>query len=135
MILEAYYEPQFSSSSHGFRPNRGCHTALSEGYHQWVGTTYFVEGDIAACFDSLDHTVMMSILREKIQDGRFLRLIETLLAAGYLEDWRYHQTLSGCPQGGLCKALHNEPYAKQVTMQRDVRKTVIFGHFQLNSFA
>jgi group II intron reverse transcriptase/maturase len=101
MILEAYYEPQFSSHSHGFRPGKGCHTALSESYHQWIGTTYFVEGDIAACFDSLDHTVMMNTLREKIQDNRFLRLIETLLAAGYLEDWRYHQTLSGCPQGSI----------------------------------
>ena len=101
LILSAYYEPQFSSHSHGFRPNRGCHTALSESYHQWVGTTYFVEGDIATCFDSLDHTVMMNTLRENIHDGRFLRLIETLLAAGYLEDWRYHQTLSGCPQGSI----------------------------------
>ncbi len=83
----------------------------------------------------LDHEVLLSILRDKVQDGRFLRLIETLLQAGYLEDWRYHATLSGCPQGGLCKALHNPPYAKQVTMQRDVRKPGIFGHFQLNSFA
>jgi group II intron reverse transcriptase/maturase len=101
LILSAYFEPQFSDHSHGFRPERGCHTALSEIYHQWVGTTYFVEGDIEACFDSLDHMVMMNILREKIHDGRFLRLIETLLAAGYLEDWRYHQTLSGCPQGSI----------------------------------
>ncbi len=82
LILSAYFEPQFSPHSHGFRPNRGCHTALSESYHQWVGTTYFVEGDIATCFDSLDHTVMMNTLRENIHDGRFLRLIETLLAAG-----------------------------------------------------
>jgi group II intron reverse transcriptase/maturase len=101
LILSAYFEPQFSDHSHGFRPDRGCHTALSEIYHQWVGTTYFVEGDIQACFDSLDHTVMMSTLREKIYDGRFLRLIETLLAAGYLEEWRYHTTLSGCPQGSI----------------------------------
>src|SRR6266851_2913462 len=60
LILSAYFEPQFSDHSHGFRPNRGCHTALSEIYHQGVGTTYFVEGDIQACFDSLDHTVMMN---------------------------------------------------------------------------
>src|SRR6266851_3326549 len=114
LILWAYYEPQFSSHSHGFRPDRGCHTALSEGYHQWVGTTYFVEGDIAACFDSLDHTVMMSILRKKIQDGRFLRLIETLLAAGYLEDWRYHQTLSGCPQGSILSPVLANVYLDQL---------------------
>ena len=114
MILEAYYEPQFSSHSHGFRPDRGCHTALSESYHQWVGTTYFVEGDIAACFDSLDHTVMMTILREKIHDGRFLRLIETHLAAGYLEDWRYHQTLSGCPQGSILSPVLANVYLNKL---------------------
>jgi retron-type reverse transcriptase len=51
LILSAYYEPQFSPSSHGFRPGRGCHTALSEIYHKWVGTKWMVEGDIAGCFD------------------------------------------------------------------------------------
>ncbi len=43
LLLEAFYEPQFNRHSHGFRPNRGCHTALSEIYHQWIGTTWFVE--------------------------------------------------------------------------------------------
>src|SRR4051795_4189265 len=101
LILEAYYEPQFSAHSHGFRPGRGCHTALQEIYHQWHGTVWFIEGDIADCFGSLDHSIMRSILAEKIHDGRFLRLIDGLLRAGYLEDWRYHHTLSGCPQGGV----------------------------------
>jgi retron-type reverse transcriptase len=50
-LLEAYYEPQFSPCSHGFRPGRGCHTALSEMYYKWIGTKWFVEGDIAHCFD------------------------------------------------------------------------------------
>ncbi len=101
LLLEAYYEPQFSRSSHGFRPQRGCHTALSDIYDTWTGTTWFIEGDIAQCYDSLDHEVLLSILRDKLHDGRFLRLIETLLQAGYLEDWRYHATLSGCPQGSI----------------------------------
>ena len=83
LLLEAYYEPQFSCSSHGFRPQRGCHTALSDIYDTWTGTTWFIEGDIAQYFDSLDHQVLLSILREKLHDGRFLRLIETLLQAGY----------------------------------------------------
>jgi len=101
MILEAYFEPQFSPSSHGFRPGRGCHTALQEIKRTWLGTTWFVEGDIAACFDSLDHSVMLSILGEKIHDGRFLRLMKGLFEAGYLEEWTYHATLSGTPQGGV----------------------------------
>src|SRR5712691_5503911 len=91
-LLEAYYEPQFSGRSHGFRPDRGCHTALREIYYNWRGTTWFIEGDIRGCLDNLDHEVLMSILRESILDQRLLRLIENLLKAGYLEDWRYHAT-------------------------------------------
>ena len=105
LILSAYYEPQFSPSSHGFRPGRGCHTALWEIYHKWVGTKWMVEGDIAQCFDALDHSVLLSILSENIHDGRFLRLIEGLLKAGYLEEWRSHATYSGSPQGGILSPL------------------------------
>ena len=100
-LLEAYYEPQFSDRSHGFGSNRGCHSALREIYYNWRGTVWFIEGDIRGCFDNLDHQVLMSILREHILDQRFLRLIENLLKAGYLEEWRYHATPSGSPQGGI----------------------------------
>jgi group II intron reverse transcriptase/maturase len=110
LILEAYYEPQFSQFSHGFRPNRGCGTALSEIYHRWHGTAWFIEGDIHACFDSLDHEVMLSILGEKIHDNRFLRLVKNLLEAGYLEDWRYNATLSGAPQGGIISPILSNIY-------------------------
>ncbi len=101
MILNAYYEPQFSDHSHGFRPERGCHTALREIYHNWQGTTWFIEGDISQCFDSLDHELLISTLSERIHDGRFINLIRELLKAGYLEDWTFNQTLSGTPQGGI----------------------------------
>jgi len=103
-ILEAYFKPQFSHSSHGFRPKRGCHTALHE-IQKWDGTTWFIEGDIKGCFDNIDHEILLSILREKIHDNRFIRLIENLLKAGYLEEWKYHKTLSGTPQGGICSPL------------------------------
>ncbi len=105
LLLEAYYEPQFRPSSHGFRPNRGCHTALSEIYHRWVGAKWFVEGDISRCFDTLDHTVLIAILREKLHDNRFMRLIANLLRAGYLEEWRYHATRSGSPQGAVLSPI------------------------------
>ena len=105
MLLEAYFEPQFSDHSHGFRPARGCHTALREIYFNWKGTVWFIEGDIRGCFDNIDHSVLMSILREKILDNRFLRLIENLLKAGYLEDWTYHATFSGSPQGGIVSPI------------------------------
>ncbi len=71
LILEAYYEPRFSGRSHGFRPGRGCHTALTEVQRTWKGTAWFIEGDISDCFGSLDHEVLLSILSEKIHDGRF----------------------------------------------------------------
>src|SRR5258708_7587752 len=109
LLLEAYYEPQFSGRSHGFRPARGCHTALSEVVEVWKGTHWFIEGDISDCFGSLDHEIMIKILAEKIHDGRFLRLIGHMLKAGYLEDWRSHATLRGSPPGGLPSPLlsHN----------------------------
>src|SRR6266436_2069589 len=104
-ILEAYYEPQFSDHSHGFRPGRGCHTALQHIQIAWKGTKWFIEGDIKGCFDNIDHQVLLSILREKIHDHRFLTLIENLLKAGYLEDWRYGTTPSGAPQGGIVSPI------------------------------
>lgn len=110
LILEAYYEPQFSGRSHGFRRKRGCHTALREIESTWTGTVWLVEGDISDCFGSLDHQVMSSILAEKIQDQRFLRLIRNMLKAGYLEDWEYHETLSGCPQGGVISPVLSNIY-------------------------
>ena len=100
-ILEAYYEPQFSPTSHGFRPGRGCHTALKEIFHTWTGSRWFIEGDIKGCFDNIDHAILLSILRETIHDNRFLILVENLLRAGYLEQWDYRPTLSGTPQGGI----------------------------------
>jgi group II intron reverse transcriptase/maturase len=109
-ILEAYYEPQFSQHSHGFRPGRGCHTALEEITRRWRGVKWYVEGDISRCFDSLDHQVMLSILSEKLHDNRFLRLLTNLFKAGYLEDWKYHATLSGVPQGGVVSPVLSNIY-------------------------
>jgi retron-type reverse transcriptase len=112
LLLEAYYEPGFSDLSHGFRKGRGCHTALRKIHDTWTGTVWFIEGDISDCFGSLDHEILLGILAEKIQDQRFLRLIRNMMKAGYLEDWEYHDTLSGVPQGGLCSAEHKPPYAQ-----------------------
>jgi group II intron reverse transcriptase/maturase len=123
LILEAYYEPQFSDRSHGFRPGRGCHTALQEIIHQWHGTVWFVEGDITDCFGSLSHSIMRSILAEKIHDGRFLRLIDGLLQAGYLADWRYHATLSGCPQGSVVGPVLSNIYLDR--LDKYIKETIL----------
>ena len=99
LILESIYEPTFSDYSHGFRPNRSCHTALKQIKDTYKGVKWFVEGDIKACFDSFDHHVLVSILRKKIKDEHFINLIWKLLKAGYMEQWKYNQTYSGTPQG------------------------------------
>ena len=109
-ILEAYYEPQFSKDSHGFRPDRGCGTALKAIKQNWWGTKWFIEGDIKGCFDNIKHDVMIKVLREKVQDNRFLRLIEALLEAGYMEEWNYKPTLSGTPQGGVISPILSNIY-------------------------
>jgi len=109
-LLSAYFEPRFSDHSHGFRPGRGCHTALSEIVHGWKGVHWFIEGDISDCFGSLSHEVLMDILSENILDNRFLRLIRYMLQAGYLEEWRWHETLSGAPQGGVCSPILSNIY-------------------------
>jgi group II intron reverse transcriptase/maturase len=114
LLLEAYYEPTFSGHSHGFRPGKGCHTALREVENTWTGTVWFIEGDISDCFGSLDHEIMVSILAEKIHDNRFLRLIRNMLTAGYLEDWEYHQTLSGAPQGGVVSPILSNIYLNKL---------------------
>ena len=110
LLLEAYYEPVFSGRSHGFRPRKGCHTALREVASTWTGTAWFIEGDIADCFGSLDHERMIGILSEKIHDNRFLRLLRNMLQAGYLEDWVWNATLSGAPQGGCASPVLSNIY-------------------------
>ncbi|WP_230533797.1 reverse transcriptase/maturase family protein [Salinispora arenicola] len=110
LLLEAYYEPRFSARSHGFRPGRGCHTALSEVVEVWKGTRWFIEGDISNCFGTLDHKVMLSTLAEHIHDNRFLRLVRNMLTAGYLEDWVWNATLSGAPQGGVASPILSNIY-------------------------
>jgi len=130
LLLEAYYEPQFSGRSHGFRPGRGCHTALAEVSRKWTGTTWFIEGDISGCFGSLDHEVLLSILAEKIRDNRFLRLLRNMLQAGYLEEWEWHATLSGAPQGGVVSPvlsniyMHKlDEYAEKILIPEHTRGT------------
>ena len=119
LLLEAIYEPLFSDRSHGFRKGRGCHTALRHVERAWTGTTWFIEGDISDCFGSFGHEILLRILAEKIDDQRFLRLIRNMLKAGYLEDWEYHETPSGIPQGALCSAEHKPPY-EQCGIMRSV---------------
>ena len=108
IILESIYEPNFKQTSHGFRPNRSCHTALAQIQRTFTGVSWFVEGDIKGCFDNIDHHILIGILKRRIKDEAFIDLIWKLLRAGYLEDWMKHQTYSGTPQGsGVSPLLAN----------------------------
>ena len=105
MILEAIYEGHFENTSHGFRPNRSCHTALNEIQKTFTGVKWFIEGDIKGFFDNINHATLIGILRERINDERFLRLVRKFLNAGYIENWTFHNTYSGTPQGGIISPI------------------------------
>lgn len=105
MVLEAIYEPIFRETSHGFRPQRSCHTALESIKKGFTGTQWFVEGDIKGCFDNIDHNVLIGLIEKKIKDTRLLQLIRKFLKAGYMENWRYNATYSGTPQGGIISPI------------------------------
>lgn len=114
LILNAYYEPRFSVHSHGFRTGHGCHTALQKILSQWRGTRWFIEGDIKGCFDAIDHEALLGIIGKDIKDERFLKLLREMLKAGYLEDWQYHRTFSGTPQGGIISPLLSNIYLNEL---------------------
>ena len=110
MILEAIYEDSFSDYSHGFRPNRNCHTALEQVRIKFKAVSWFIEGDIKGCFDNINHEILLNILREKIYDLRFIHLINLFLKAGYIENWQYYKTYSGVPQGSIIGPILSNIY-------------------------
>lgn len=114
LLLEAIYEEHFESTSHGFRPKKSCHTALLSLQARFTGSRWFVEGDIKSFFDNIDHSIMIGILRKRIVDERFLRLISKFLKAGYLEEWQFHKTISGTPQGGIVSPILANIYLDQL---------------------
>lgn len=116
LILESIYEPTFCNTSHGFRPKRSCHTALQHIKRNYTGVKWFVEGDIKGCFDNIDHHVLVQILRRRIADEHFIGLIWKFLKAGYMENWVYHNTYSGTPQGSLISPILANIYLNELDM-------------------
>jgi len=114
LILEAIYEPTFSENSHGFRPGRSCHTALEAVKREMQGVRWWVEGDIKGYFDNVNHDTLLRILSKHITDKRFLHLIGQFLKAGYVEDWKYNQTLAGVPQGGTLSPVLSNIYLDEL---------------------
>jgi group II intron reverse transcriptase/maturase len=114
MILEAVYEPVFLDCSHGFRPNRSCHTALKSLKNQFNGARWFVEGDIKSCFDTINHSKLIEFINVKIKDARLIKLISKLLKAGYVDNWEYYNTHSGCPQGQISSPIFANIYLHEL---------------------
>ncbi len=100
ILLEGIYEPVFSTNSHGFRPKRSCHTALRDISDHWKGVKWIVDMDIKGFFDNIDHNILIGCLERKIDDPKFIGLIRQFLEAGYLDDWKFHETYSGTPPRG-----------------------------------
>lgn len=113
-ILESIYEGSFELSSHGFRPQRSCQTALLQIQRTYTGSKWFIEGDIKGFFDNINHDVLINMLRNRIHDERFIRLIRKFLKAGYMEDWQFNSTYSGTPQGGLISPVLANIYLDQL---------------------
>lgn len=105
LILESIYEPIMLDCNHGFRPNKSCHTALSSLIKSSTGVKWWIEGDITSFFDNINHNILINILRKKIKDERFLNLIRKFLNAGFVSDFKYENTYSGTPQGGIISPL------------------------------
>lgn len=129
MILEAIYEPMFKESSHGFRPERSCHTALVQVKQKGSGITWVIEGDIKSFFDNIDHEIMLNILKKKIKDGRIIELIQRFLKAGYFEFHKVHNSLTGTPQGGLISPIlaniylnEFDTFMEEICKEKVVRK-------------
>lgn len=135
-ILQSIYEPIFSYNSHGFRPNRSCHTALKQVNRAFRGAKWFVEGDIKGCFDNIDHQTLLLILSKKIKDSKFVNLIGKFLKAGYMEDWRLNATYSGTPQGGILSPILANIYLHELDMKVEaMQKAFAKGHDRAYSAA
>jgi RNA-directed DNA polymerase len=104
-LLEKIYEPVFSNASHGFRPGRSCHTALEHVKAVWTGVKWLVDVDVAGFFDNIDHDVLLTLLRKRIDDEKFVGLIGDMLKAGVMEGRVNTPTYSGTPQGGIVSPI------------------------------
>ena len=105
-ILEEAYEPLFLDSSHGFRPGKGCHTALDNIRKKWTGISWLLEFDIRKCYDTIDREILTTLLGRQIRDPRLLKLIERLLESGLVGAERGGPSgLEGVPQGSVLSPL------------------------------
>jgi group II intron reverse transcriptase/maturase len=104
-VLEAIFEPQFTTHSHGFRPGRSCHSAFGEIKRTFTSVNWFIEGDISKCFDSFDHKLLIHLISKRIKDKGFSDLLHKALKAGYLFQSQYFSPELGTPQGSIVSPI------------------------------
>jgi group II intron reverse transcriptase/maturase len=122
IVLESIYEPVFSARSHGFRKGRSCHSALDQIRYGWSGTKWLVEFDVSGFFDNVDHDILLELLRKRIDDDQLIRLIGRMLKSGYMEDWTFHRTFSGTPQGGVISPILANIYLHELDEYMEAKK-------------
>lgn len=106
MIMERLYEPKFLPTSHGFRPGKGTHTAMKLLESNFQSVRYVIEADFSKAFDSIQHHALITIIKEEIQCEKTIKIIESVLKAGFVEFGELHNNLrDGTTQGSSLSPL------------------------------
>lgn len=120
LILNSIYEPLFHEVSHGFRPNKGCHSALKHINQKFQHTTWMIEGDIEKCFDQINHHKLMEVIENKIEDRKFTKLIWKSLRAGYFESRTYKHNIIGTFQGSIISPILANIYLHKLDTEVEI---------------
>lgn len=127
MLLEPIFEADFRRCSHGFRQGKSPHTALRDVARVYPNVGYVIEGDIKSCFDNIPHGKLIEQISRRIADEKILQICWKFLRAGYMEQWNYHRTYSGTPQGGIISPLFANIFLHQIDewMEDELRANII----------
>lgn len=125
IILDAIYEPIFSTLSFGFRPKRGAHDALKYIETKYDEMTYAIEGDIKGMYDNVNHHTLIKLLEKRIDDKRFINLIWKFLKAGYIDEGKFEITDIGTPQGSIVSPILANIYLHELDTFMENRATKV----------
>jgi RNA-directed DNA polymerase len=111
--LEPIFEQHFNECSFGYRPNRSPHMAMRKIWKEInEGNEWVVDADLRNYFGTVNHELLINLIARKVSDGEVIKLIRSMLTAGYIDEGTMYTNEKGTPQGGLCRAQHKEPYVE-----------------------